>query len=188
MGARAESARLTADRILDAMLALFLEQPTDQIRLDDVAERAGVTVQTVIRRFSGKDGLIAAVGEREMGRIAAQRSFDTAGDLPRTLATLIEHYETYGDVALKLLAEEIRLPEVAALAEAGRQFHRRWCAAVFAPTLGSLTDVTRDIRLAQFVALCDVYTWKLLRRDAGLSRRQLELALTELLTPLVREV
>jgi len=34
------------------------------------------------------------------------------------------------------------------------------------------------------VAVCDVYTWKLLRRDAGLSRRQTERALVELLEPL----
>jgi hypothetical protein len=43
----------------------------------------------------------------------------------------------------------------------------------------------RERRLAQFVAICDVYTWKLLRRDAGLSRRQTELAVTELLNPLL---
>jgi hypothetical protein len=34
---------------------------------------------------------------------------------------------------------------------------------------------------AQLVAVCDVYTWRLLRRQSGLSRRQTELALTELL-------
>src|SRR5262249_52553150 len=42
----------------------------------------------------------------------------------------------------------------------------------------------RQRRLAQLVAVCDVYTWKLLRRDAGLSRQQTELALAELLNPL----
>ena len=42
----------------------------------------------------------------------------------------------------------------------------------------------RRRRLAQLVAVCDVYTWKLLRRDAGLSRRQMEIALVELLEPL----
>jgi hypothetical protein len=47
--------------------------------------------------------------------------------------------------------------------------------------LAGRTGVERDRRLAQLVALCDVYTWKLLRRDAGLSRRQAELALVELL-------
>jgi hypothetical protein len=31
------------------------------------------------------------------------------------------------------------------------------------------------------VAICDVYTWKLLRRDAGLSRAQTQRALVELI-------
>jgi hypothetical protein len=35
------------------------------------------------------------------------------------------------------------------------------------------------------VTVCDVYVWKLLRRDAGLSRRQTELALVELLEPML---
>jgi hypothetical protein len=41
--------------------------------------------------------------------------------------------------------------------------------------------------LAELVAICDVYVWKLLRRDAGLSRDQTELALIELLAPLTKE-
>lgn len=40
-------------------------------------------------------------------------------------------------------------------------------------------------RLAQLVAIDDVYTWKLLRRDAGLDRKSTELAMVELLTPLL---
>jgi hypothetical protein len=39
--------------------------------------------------------------------------------------------------------------------------------------------------LAQLVTVCDVYTWKLLRRQAGLSREQTALAIRELLRPLV---
>ena len=57
-------------------------------------------------------------------------------------------------------------------------------ALVFAPALERLGGADRQRRLAQFVAICDVYTWKLLRRDAGLSRRQTELALVEVLEPL----
>jgi hypothetical protein len=41
--------------------------------------------------------------------------------------------------------------------------------------------------VAQLVAVCDVYTWKLLRRDAGLSRTQTRTALLELLEPLTRK-
>jgi hypothetical protein len=58
---------------------------------------------------------------------------------------------------------------------------------VFAQTLRRLTGVARERRLAQLVAVCDVYTWKLLRLDAGLSRRQTQLAIHELLGPLLTE-
>lgn len=188
MGVRAEQAQLTADRILDAMFALFLELPTERIRLEDVAERAEVTVQTVIRRFGSKDGLMTAVGERERDRIAAQRTVAVPGDVAGAVANLVDHYETDGVVALKLLAEESRVPAVGAFAAAGREFHRNWCAEVFAPTLAALSGVARDRRLAQLVAVCDVSTWKLLRLDARLSRRQTELAILELVTPLTQEV
>jgi hypothetical protein len=36
----------------------------------------------------------------------------------------------------------------------------------------------RGVRLTR-IALCDVYFWKLLRRDLGLSREQTELAIRE---------
>lgn len=42
----------------------------------------------------------------------------------------------------------------------------------------------RERRLAQLVAVCDVYTWKLLHRDSGLSRAQTRTALLELLEPM----
>jgi hypothetical protein len=66
----------------------------------------------------------------------------------------------------------------------GRVAHREWCARVFAPYLAPLRGADRTRRLAQLVAVCDVYTWKLLRRDAGLSQRQVVTALVELLEPL----
>jgi len=55
---------------------------------------------------------------------------------------------------------------------------------VFAPALASLQGPERARRLAQLIAVTDVLTWKLLRRDRHLSRRQTELALIELLQPL----
>lgn len=101
------------------------------------------------------------------------------------MANVVDHYETAGDIALRLLAEEERSTEIAAITRAGRTYHHDWCARVFAPALGRLTGVERDRRLAQLVAICDVYTWKLLRRNAGLSRRQVTIALRELLEALI---
>jgi AcrR family transcriptional regulator len=181
---RARTAAATGERILVAAAQLFVEVPFAQLTLRAVAERAGVTVQTVIRRFGDKEGLFAAAAQRSIGLVAAHRDAAPVGDLPAIVANLVDHYETAGDIALRLLAEEEGSPTIAAITSTGRWYHRDWCARVFAPTLDGLIGVERDRRLAQLVAVCDVYTWKLLRKDSGLSRRQTTTALLELLEPL----
>ncbi|MFL5893070.1 MAG: TetR/AcrR family transcriptional regulator [Solirubrobacterales bacterium] len=185
MAARAEAAAATGERILDAAVEAFWEMPGEQMSLEEVARRAGVSVQTVIRRFGGRAGLMAAAGEREAARVSEQRGLAPVGDAPGAVRILVDHYEETGDRVLKMLAEEPRVPELRELADRGRELHRQWCARVFAPALNGLGGVDRQRRLAQLVAICDVYTWKLLRRDGGLSRRQTELAMVELLEPVL---
>ena len=50
----------------------LMTQWYDQITLDAVAEDAGVTVQTILRRFDGKDGLLANAVEAFGDRITAK--------------------------------------------------------------------------------------------------------------------
>jgi AcrR family transcriptional regulator len=185
MVGRAQSAAATGERILDAAVEVFWELPSEHVSLDEVARRADVTVQTVIRRFGGRDGLFAAAAEREVERVRRQRDRAPAGDAAAAVRVLVDHYEAMGDRVLKLLSEEERVPRLRELADQGRAYHRDWCARVFASALGSNAGADRRRRLAQLVAICDVYTWKLLRRDAGLSRGQTELALAELLEPIL---
>ena len=185
MEARAEAAAANGERILDAAIEMFWERPVEDISLDEVARRAGVSVQTVIRRFGGRDGLFQAAAAREADRIRDQRDRAPVGDAVGAVHVLVEHYEATGDRVLKMLAEEERVPRLSEIVDRGRSLHRGWCARVFAPGLAGHRGADRRRRLAQFVAVCDVYTWKLLRRDAGLSRRQTELALVELLNPML---
>jgi AcrR family transcriptional regulator len=185
MTARAESVSETGERILDAATEVFWERPSDQVSLDEVAARAGVSVRTVIRRFGGKEGLFAAAAARELGRTRDERDHAPVGDLAAAVAVLVAHYEEAGERVLKLLAEEARVPGLSAIVDSGRALHRDWCAKVFAPALSGLRGAERRRRLAQLVAVCDVYMWKLLRHDARLGRGQVELALVELLRPLV---
>ena len=185
MCARAKATAATAERILDAAVEVFWELPTDQISLDEVAARAGVTVQTVIRRFGGRDSLFAAAAARESERVRQQRDEAVPGDVAGAARILIEHYEAVGDRVLKLLAEEVHVAGLRTIVEQGRALHRSWCGRVFAGAIDPLQGLKRERRRAQLVAICDVYTWKLLRRDAGLSRSQTELALVELLNPLL---
>lgn len=187
MRARAEAAAATGERILDAAIEVFWELPTERISLEEIARRAGVTVQTVIRRFGGREGVMAAAGAREAERVRSQRDEAPAGDAAAAVHVLMDHYEAMGARVLRMLAEEDRMPAVRAVADRGRALHRSWCERVFAAALAARTGVERARRLAQVVAVCDVYTWKLLRLDSGLSRRQTELALLELLRPLLEE-
>jgi AcrR family transcriptional regulator len=186
MTARARAAERTGERIIDVMLELFAEMPYDRIRLEDVASRAGVTVQTVIRRFGTKHGLLAATVERELSRLGADRAAAMEDSPEQTLHSLIRYYEKYGELILKLYAEAAQAPGVPELAARSRRYHVSWCREAFA---GHLADAdgqaTRNRRLAQVVALCDATTWRILRFDGGLSVKQTEEALREMLLPLL---
>ena len=185
MTARADAAEANAERILDAAVEVFWKRPTGEISLDEVARRAGVTAQTVIRRFGGRDGLMAAAAERESDKVRRHRSQAPVGDVVGAMRILVQHYEEVGDGVLKMLTEEERVPKLREIADRGRALHHEWCSRVFAPALSRLRRADRARRLAQLVAVCDVYTWKLLRRQSRLTRRQTELALVELLNPLM---
>lgn len=180
--ARAAATQATRDRILDAALALFWEAPDVEATLDAVAARAGVTVQTVIRHFGGRDGVMAAAAQREAARVAAERDpAAAAGDPRRAITDLVAHYERVGAGVLRMLADERRNPALAAVAAQGRAFHRDWVSAVFIDALADLDPDERRRRHAELAALTDVYVWKLLR-DAGLTPGEVTdsvLAMTE---------
>jgi AcrR family transcriptional regulator len=185
MMARAESAERTGERIIDAMLRRYADVPYDRIRLEDVAADAEVTVQTVIRRFGSKHGLLAATVEREFTRLAADRAAAMGDDPKSTLHSLVRYYEAYGALILKLYAEAHQAPGVPELAARGRDYHVNWCRQAFSGMWGRSEEATRQRRLAQVVAICDATTWRILRVDGDLTPEQTEKALLELLLPLL---
>ena len=182
---RAQSTGRTRSAILDAATRIFWEQPARELTLDGIARNAGVTVQTVIRHFGGRDGVFEAAVAREMGRVSDERDPGAVSTPDQAVRQLVAHYERTGDNAIRMLAEEHRSPTVTSLIAEGRAWHRSWCEQVFVGTLSRLRGSSRRRRLAQLVAVCDVYTWKLLRRDARLDRKSTELAILELLSPLL---
>ena len=184
MGARAEAAEETRSRILDAVISLHMERYYDQISLNDVAGRAGVTVQTVLRRFGSKDGLIEAASEEASERVVSQRGEAPVGDIAGAVENLVDHYEEWGESTLRLLAQEDRVPAFRKATDAGRALHYEWVERTFAPMLAEREGEKRRRLLAQLVAVCDVYLWKILSRDLGLSREQTELGLTEMILSL----
>ena len=187
MRARAEAAAETGRRIVEATIELHSERFFDQVSLEDIAERAGVTVRTVIRRFGSKERLIEAAAEEGNRQVSRQRNQAPIGDIEGAVNNLVDHYEAWGDTALRLLAQEERVPAFRSITEAGRAFPYEWVERTFAPLLAKGTEEERRRLLAELIAVCDVHFWKLLRRDLGLSREQTELAIRETILALKGE-
>jgi AcrR family transcriptional regulator len=162
--ARAQAAAETHRRIIAAFLRQAQEGWIDEITLDEVAREAEVTVQTVIRRFGGKEGLLIAAHQQLSAEVLPRRSAPS-GDIKAGVKALVGDYEAIGDIFIRLLAQEPRYPLLSKLLGRGRAEHRQWVAGLFAPWLKPLSPARRERLLAALIAVCDIYTWKLLRRD-----------------------
>ena len=182
MKVRADASQATGQRILEAAHQRFGELPYDQVSLQAVAEQAGVTVQTVLRRFASKERLFAAVAAWMSVQVRGERGPAPVGDVAGVVSALVDHYERRGDHRLNLLAQEQRTPAIRDVTDAGRRYHHAWVERSFAPQLARLSKPERRLRLAQLDAVTDVYVWKVLRRDLGLGRDETERALRDLAT------
>ena len=179
MGARADAVAETRERILAASLALSSERMTVDITLDDVARRAGTTVQTVLRHFASRAGLLDATVEFGAGVILAERE-TPAGDVEGAVRTIIGHYELRGDLMVRLLAQEDD-PRIGLIVRRGRVEHREWVESTFTSVLGPDSPETLDL----LAVATDVFTWKLLRRDRELDRETTETRMLRLVHALV---
>jgi AcrR family transcriptional regulator len=185
MNQRASSKAETERRILAAAEGFFLETPYPQVRIEDIAAAAKVSAPTVIHRFGSKEALMAATISAAGERVRTQRGEAPVGDLAGAVANLIEHYELWGDSVMHLLSQETAVPVIREATDAGRALHVEWVERTFAPWLSGRGDA-RQRRLAQLVALMDVYVWKVLRRDRGLNKAETENAIHEMVAALLQ--
>jgi AcrR family transcriptional regulator len=181
--AREAAAATTAQRIIAAATSRFSTSPYEQVSLEDVARDADVTVRTVIRRFGSKEALFAAAAEVGNKRVVARRNEAPVGDVRAAVRNVLEHYEEFGDQRLLLIAQEHRIPAIRKHTQEGRAFHRAWVERTFAPLLDASAPAARERRVLALVAATDVYVWKLLRRDLGLSLAEAEGVMETLIAP-----
>jgi AcrR family transcriptional regulator len=180
MSTRAAAVEVTRERILQAACDAFVQGWYDDVTLRDIAADAGVSLQTLVNHFGSKEALFGAAAERISDAISTLRWTVGVGDLEGAATTLVDDYEQTGDFTLRTLAIEERAPVVQPLIARGRRGHQEWVEHVFAGALAGLRGVDRRRRVAQLVVATDVFTWKLLRRDKGLSRDQTITAICEL--------
>lgn len=188
MRARAASAEATRQQILDAAVAeIWCRRMTD-VRLEDIASRADLTVQTVLRVFGSRARLLDAAWDVTVARVGKQRAAAAPGDVAGTVHALFEHYEEMGDFVIRNLADEDRVPELKATLEWGRKEHRKEMHRQFAPWLDAREPVHRRALLDCLVAACDVYVWKLFRRDMGRSRNDAEAHVRRIVSGILKGV
>jgi AcrR family transcriptional regulator len=182
--ARAQAAAATREHILDALFELLFASDLEEITLEEVAARARVTPQTVLRRFGSKSGLVAAALAERADRIMVPRR--PVGTGPRAaVAALVASYEEMGDASWRMLRAEQREPGFKALLAGARALHRAWIEASFASALPRVGRARQRKIDALFTAL-DFYVWKLHRRDLGRGRRETEELMLHLVEAILR--
>lgn len=185
MGVRAAATEATAQRILESASALFGDQLYDQVPLTAVAAGAGVTVQTVIRRFGSKEQLYLAVARDRSVQLRGARDAAVVGDAAGAVELLVAGYERWGEEILHLLSQERRSAVIADVLDGARRYHRDWIARVFAPQLAQIGHAAgRQHELAKLVSATDLYAWKVLRQDLGCGADQTRVAITEIVAAL----
>lgn len=173
MSARGEAVAQTRERILRSAYDLWLERPYHEVTMEAVAKAAGVSRQTIVRQFASKDDLALAVVDWQRPREDASRSAEP-GDLPTAIGRLVDRYEAMGDANVRLLELEGRVEAIGYLLRQAREGHRAWIENTLAPRRARTDTAEREQLVLALYAATDVTLWKLLRRDLGRSRSDVE--------------
>ena len=180
MTTRANAVEATRRSIKQAAWDLQSQKLWASISLDDIAELAGVSVQTVLRQFGNRTQVFEAAMEHGAAIVTEERR-TTPGDITDAVRVIVDHYELRGDGVILMLAQERDNEAIAKVIEHGRGLHRTWVRDVFAPQLDMSPATEREAIIDLLVVATDVYTWKLLRRDQGHSRGTTEQSIRRLL-------
>lgn len=185
--ARAEAQQGTRDALIAAAQAEFFAGRWEEASLEAIAARARVTKQTLLRHFGSKDGLLERALERGFDEVREQRFNAPSGDVAGAVDNLLEHYERWGERAIRISSVD-GLGEVAAgLGRSARQLHYDWVAHAFGSCLERLSAKDRGRRRAALIALCDVHTWWLLSHDLELPRAEVHATLVNAIESLIPE-
>jgi AcrR family transcriptional regulator len=132
---RDESRQLTRRRLVDAAATVFAQRGYRRASVEEIASEAGYTIGALYSNFSGKDEVLLALLEREVGRIAERvvAAAQAEDDPVEKLRAAAREWMTFLDEEPELYAlmiefwtiwvrdEELR-PRHAARLEAARSF------------------------------------------------------------------
>jgi AcrR family transcriptional regulator len=171
---RAASTAETEARIRAAANTAFAAQRFDQVSLDDIAQRAGVRVPTILRHFGTKENLFVLSTHSLVQASQQTRALATPNTLRDVVALVVEHFEQRGSLILHFLNQEEQVTAIRAFTDEGRRYHRQWVIGMVTPLLPTLSSVARERLMVQICGLADVRFWQTLRHSLDQTRADTE--------------
>lgn len=186
---RKAQAEVRRKHILQCSARVISDATDDEFRLEDVAQAAGVSVQTILRAFGSKDGLMVATLETEAPDAVDFTAFANieVNDLDTFVRTVFSVYDKIGDLVIRALADEHRSPVFQKSLDVGRMYHKDWVSQVFAPNIERRPPEERQVLFHALLTATDIYIWKILRRDEALSLEDSVATVTFTLKALIQE-
>jgi AcrR family transcriptional regulator len=184
---RARAQQRTRDALISTAQSEFFAGRWEEVSLDAIAARAQVTKQTLLRHYGSKDGLLEEAVRQGFDEVRAQRFNAPAGDVKRAVQNLLEHYEQWGERAIRIGAVDGPGEVAIGLARRARQLHYDWVDHAFGPFLQELGARERGRRRAALIALCDVHAWWLLSHELELPRAEVRATLIGAIERLIQE-
>lgn len=169
---RRRKAENTKRGIIKAFGRLWTKYSLKEITLEMVANEAGVTTRTVLRKFGSKETLMAESLSTDPLEISEERNNAKIGDIDDILTILLSNYENIGEAAIRTIYLEPELEMAREIGIKGRAIHKAWCMKVFAPYLPDIKSPDYEIQLTSFIAATEIYLWKLMRKDLKLSKKK----------------
>ncbi len=167
---------------------LYRDKSIGEITLEEIAQHAGTTVQTILRAFGSKTGLVReAIYQISLaGGADKPMRHGSSDDVPGMVRALFDLYEAVGDTVIRRLADVPHMPELAEGNALGRADHLEWVRAIFASELGRVPEPARAELFHALVAATDIYVWQILRRDRGLDRAMSEAVVVRMIDGLIK--
>jgi len=152
-GGRRRSAIQRRERIITAARELFARQGFHGTGVAQIAQLSGVLVGQLYRDFSGKEELIAAIVERDIGELLDDPDLAdaVASGEARQLNAWLRHFIARGldqesrSVLTDILSEATRNPKIAEILQTGyRRLQDRLVSAAFVWIPDPAKDVARE--------------------------------------------
>jgi AcrR family transcriptional regulator len=162
---RQRQAEATRGDILRAARRLFAERGYAGTSMAQVAEQAGVAVQTIYASCGSKRDLMFALVDlvSQEADVATLGRQSAASEDPHEVIEFgvrltRQLNERCGDIVGALLSAEAVEPEAAVPAEEGRRRHREGCARA-ARKLASLGALREGVTVKEATAIMETFTW-----------------------------